>query len=186
MQQALLVSTISLISVTLHFMRASLDNINDAGDFHTDAILSIEDVCMCLHAVLTRLGRPLHLQSLHFVWSSFSKALATLEDEICPGCPQSIPNEIDMPQVPRKMTVLMEPSWQQYRVLINPAYDGLRRFRAWFLTCYDVGLHHEILDAVHDSMLLLAAIADFCSAPIVQPIFLGSTKPVPHSNPSQG
>ena len=60
MQQALLVSTISLISVTLHFMRASLDNINDAGDFHTDAILSIEDVMhvspRCAHQVRTTLA----------------------------------------------------------------------------------------------------------------------------------
>ena len=185
MTQTMLVSTVSLISISLHFMRDSLADLGAADDFRTGAVLAIEDVCMCLHAVIARLGRPLHLQSLHFVWSSCSKALATLETELFPGCEPSIPAEIDMPLVPRKLTTLMEPAWEHHRPLIGPAYNGLRRFRAWFCAFYDVALHHEVIDAVNDSMLLLAPIADICGVPIAQPVFLGSNSSLYSLSPAQ-
>ena len=104
----MLVSTVTLISIGLYVMR---DSLTTDDDFRTSAVLSVEDVCIGLHAILARLGRPLHLQSLHFVWSSLSQALATLETELFPGCEPSIPAAIDMPLVPRKLTTLMEPAW---------------------------------------------------------------------------
>ena len=79
-------------------------------DFRTSSVLSVEDICMCLRYSGT-FESLLHLQSLHFVWSSFSQTLATLETELFPGCEPSIPAAIDMPLVPRKLTTLMEPAW---------------------------------------------------------------------------
>ena len=181
----MLVSTVTLISIGLHFMRDSLTTLTADDDFRTSAVLSVEDVRICLHAILACLGRPLHLQSLHFVWSSLSQALATLETELFPGCEPSIPAAIDMPLVPRKLTTLMEPAWAHHRALLGPAYNGLHRFRAWFCAFYDVALHREVIDAVNNSLLLLASIADFCGVPIEQPVFLGSNSSLYSFSPTQ-
>ena len=59
---------------------------------------------MCVHAIIDRVGAPIHLQSLYTLWSACSKALAILETELFPGCEPSIPSEITMPATPLKLT----------------------------------------------------------------------------------
>jgi hypothetical protein len=163
-------------------MHDSLADRNATDEIRTSAVLQVEDICMCLHAILERVGTPLHLQSLHFVWQSFSQALATLENELCPGCAPSVPHALDLPEVPLKLTTLAEPAWTHYRILLVPSYNGLHRFRAWVSAFYDVNLHREIIDAIDDSMLLIETIADICGVRIEHPILIGQNGLV-HSTP---
>ena len=130
-------------------------------------------VALCIYSLCTLCGHlyPRHLP--HWKLNFF------------PGCEPSIPAAIDMPLVPRKLTTLMEPAWAHHRALLGPAYNGLHRFRAWFCAFYDVALHREVIDAVNDSLLLLASIADFCGVPIEQPVFLGSNSSLYSFSPTQ-
>ena len=51
MTHTLIVSTVTLISICLHFMRDSLTALDATDDFRTSAVLSVEDICMCLRAI---------------------------------------------------------------------------------------------------------------------------------------
>ena len=180
-----MVNTMTLLLVVLHFLRTSVASAPTADDFRTGFIVAIEDICMCLHAILDRVGAPIHLQSLYTLWSACSKALAILETELFPGCEPSIPSEINMPAIPLKLTTLKQQAWAPHRPLIWPAYDGLRRFKAWLGTFYDMQLHKDNLDILNDSLLLLESIADICDVPIRQPLFTGQDCTLPCDDTAQ-
>ena len=168
-----MINTMTLLVVVLHFLRASVASVPTDDDYRAGSILAIEDICMCLHAIIDRVGAPIHLQSLYTLWSACSKALAILETELFPGCEPSIPSEINMPATPLKLTTLKQQAWAQHRPLIWPAYNGLQRFKAWFGTFYDLQLHQDNLDILNDSLLLLESVADICDTPIRQPVASG-------------
>ena len=175
MPHTLIVGTTAIISICLHFMRDSLANIDTTDDFRTGAVLMIEDVCMCFHAILAKTSRTLHLQSTHFIWQSFCQALALLELELFPGVEPLIPANIEMPTVPLKLTVLVDPDWTRHHVLLSPAHYALFRFRAWVSAFYDISVHGEVIEAVDDCMLLLEAIADICQVRVEHPPLLCHT-----------
>ena len=129
-----MVNTMTLILVVLHCLRTSVASVPSTDDYRTDMVIAIEDICMCLHAVLDRVGFPIHLQSLHTLWSACSKALAILEAELFPGSDPTIPAEIDAPAIPRKLTTLRQQAWMHHRQLIEPAYKGICAFKTWFCT----------------------------------------------------
>ena len=121
-----MVNTMTLLLVVLHYLRTSVAAVPPADDFRTDVVIAIEDICMCLHAILDRVGSPLHLQSLHSLWCGCSRALAILETELFPGTEPSVPSEIDMPAIPRKLTTLKQQAWAHHRPLIEPAYRSIQ------------------------------------------------------------
>ena len=76
------------------------------------------------------LGRHCTYNPYTLFGSLFLRQLATLENELCPGCAPSVPHALDLPEVPLKLTTLAEPAWTHYRILLVPSYNGLHRFRA--------------------------------------------------------
>ena len=139
-----MINTMTLLLVVLHFLRASVAPAPTDDDYRTESILAIEDICMCVHAIIDRVGAPIHLQSLYTLWSACSKALAILETELFPGCEPSIPSEITMPATPLKLTTLKQQTWAQHRTLIT-ALQSLVWHLLWFAVAPRQSWHFEWL-----------------------------------------
>ena len=168
-----MINTMALVLMVVHFLRDSLASTPAHEDYRTDRFIAIENICMCAHAVLDRIGISMQVHSLHTLWAACSKALAVLEAELFPGTAITIPDAIDAPAIPRKLTTLGQQAWIQYRPLIDPAHRGLDTFRTWFCTTYDPVVHADIFDILNDALLLLDAIGDICATPVQAPVFIG-------------
>ena len=77
-----MINTMTLLLVVLHFLRASVASAPTDDDYRTGSILAIEDICMCLHAIIDRVGAPIAVP-LHSLVCLF-KSIGNFGDGVVP------------------------------------------------------------------------------------------------------
>eukprot|EP00435_Cladocopium_sp_Y103_P026353 s3597_g6.t1 len=110
----LIVNSTTLIAMISRFMSP----IDDMLLPHR--LITVETFSGLFHQIIRRLGKPLHLQALVFVWSSSAQALALLETAIFPEQPVSTPVHVDTPPWPCSFARLGHEDFQEYIHLADP------------------------------------------------------------------
>eukprot|EP00435_Cladocopium_sp_Y103_P011619 s1293_g3.t1 len=122
-------------------------------------LASIETVARLCHAVLTRTGCSLSMQSMYYFWQSSAQAILILELALFPGQRTETTTEIALPSPCQSLSILQREDFNPFVQFIQPSWEGMLQFADYLEEFYSRQDHVHIFQAVEDVIILIEHVA---------------------------
>ena len=161
----LVIRTTTLISLFIKWMMPINNMVMEAR------VLQLDNLTYLLRQVLSRIGTPLHTQSLEFLWRSGVQALYLLESHLFPEQTPQTPTEMSTPagNAQSFRFLVHDTTFQAHVDELLPSWNTVCQFLDWLNQASSaMSIPTEIIDAVWDASLILENLGlvfgiDFCT-----------------------